>query len=334
MTVRATKEPNVSENIEDAFRAALAGGHDRAVAIPNRWLQLLAQNNQGRAALVIGISLGQKEFISEGRGFDVKTERGTANSFVRLTSTSPGLSLLFLKLAEVIAARSDAALSKAAAKSALVETIDEFRLFGTSPRRRLSESEVRGLFAELMLLRDLLHAGLAPRHAIGAWRGPFALEGRGIHDFVFGHGQSIEVKSTRPASPKVVASSESQLVPTNRSLYLTALPLERGDQGISLRALASELGQTFGGDSLQAHSDWIDALDSLGVDFDDEWYEQFTFHHAEWAAYEVRDGFPAISADQIPIGILDVRYSIDLARIGEFSVPFTDVVDAIVSSYE
>jgi hypothetical protein len=100
---------------------------------------------------------------------------------------------------------------------------------------RLSKEQQRGLFAELIVLRNLLeHEGPM---ALSMWKGP---EG-GLHDFVLESG-SIEVKAHGKLSRLISVSRLNQLEPLNDSiLQLCCVGLSRSEFGMSLGDLVEEV---------------------------------------------------------------------------------------------
>lgn len=311
---------------EAAFRLALAGPNDKAVAIPHPWFRVFAQNHAGYAALVIRVALPPEVTIADGRGFAIKTERGGSDDYVRLTATATGVPLVFLKLVETILERTASAATAPSAKKALVDAVDEFRRFGANPGNRLSEGQVRGVFAELVLVRAIAERGVALADVLASWRGPFALTGLGNHDFVFPDGSAIEVKSIHQGVRQIVVASAAQLVPSSTPLDLLVLPLESASNGLPFRQYAADVTSLAVAAGPSVEQAWRDALLSLGLDLEDEWYDQYRFVVGAWERYQVTQGFPYIDVSTIPPGIVSVSYSLELARLAPFVAPFAQLI--------
>lgn len=319
----------MSDVAEVAFTQAISGPNNKAVLIDHRWFRIFAQNHDGHAALVIRVSLAPDQAVADGRGFTVRTERGGDDNYVRITSTSPGISLVFLKLVETIIERTASERSVASATQTLLSAVDEFIAFGSRLGGRLSDSEVRGTFAELVFFRALVDHGLDANLVLTSWRGPFSLAGLGNHDFVFPNGVGVEVKSVRQGATAVSVSSATQLVPSAKPLALAVLPVEETTVGVSFREYARNLGEFIAKAGHQCERGWQEALQALGLDLDDEWYEKFLFLPGTWECYDVREGFPYLESSRIAQGIVRVRYSLKLLRLLPFEMYFDDVVERI-----
>lgn len=317
-------------DVEIALRGALAGPVNKAVSLECRWFKSFAQNHDGHAALVLRVSLSPNDTIPDGRGFRISTARGGHDDYVRVTSISPGTMPVFIKLVELILDRVNQAASAAQARQAIADAVQEFRSFSGRVAGRLTDNEVRGLFAECVLLNAMLDTGIDGEVTIGAWRGPYALAGIGNHDFVFASGRSIEVKAIRQGSMQVAVSSAGQLVPSSSALDLVVLPLEPSPAGLRFRDYVHKLGERIKARGPVAADAWEDALAALRLDLSDEWYDQHVLLPGEWLRYSVRDDFPHVDVAHIPLGLVNLRYSLDLPSIHRFVEPMADLMKVLV----
>lgn len=312
-------------SLEDHFRAVLSS-HDRRMRVIRTSPFLLAAVNEGgHAALYVRTSLPTSYALTDGRGFKVKTIRSGAD-YVQITADAPGLPPLFLKLVEYIVDRIPEGVSHDEGAATLVSSIDEFRRFVGRRGGRLSEAEVRGTFAELMYLRHLLESGVDPLLAVSSWRGPWSRIGLGLHDFTFADGTGIEIKSARNPPKTIAISSADQLVPSGDPLELLVLPLELASgtcaQAIPFRSFALTLGNQLRAAESQAGDVWDDSLDALGLDLSDEWYDRYYFSPGSWRRFQVVEGFPYLQSRNIPVGIVNIQYSIELQHLTGYEIPF------------
>jgi len=313
-----------------AFARVLAGPHFQVIRLHHRWLTALAQNMQGRAALLVRVSLSPDQLVGDGRGFIVETERNGTDDYVRISSSELGMPPIFLKLVEYVLERTGDAISEELAVSALIESIEEFRRFSARRSGRLTEEEIRGLLAELIMLRVLVDSGSNIDSVMFSWKGPFAQDGVGIHDFTFADGRGIEVKSTHQPPVEVRVSSPAQLIASEAQLDLVVLPLEdvpvTSDRGIAFRAFMSEIEALVESASIPARQRWGRALEALGLDLADEYYDQWRFEPGTWIRFAVREGFPRIAPSDVARGIVKITYSLDLQSLHPFSEPFSELV--------
>jgi len=305
---------------------AMSGANHRVVQITHPWLKVLAQNYDGHAALLLQASLPADMVVGDGRGFTVKITRSGTDEFVRITSKESFLPPIFLSFVEYVLARSAEATTGEDSLAEFVAAIDQFRRFGARVSGRLSEEQVRGLFAELQLLHFLdRECGVYAGDILQAWGGPFG----GLHDLEFANGYSIEVKSSHQPPREVRITSPDQLAPVEAGLDLLVLPMDAvsatDPAGIAFldvvqqtRALAERGGPL----SIER---WELALAALDLDLEDDYYRQWHFLPGEWLRFTVSDGFPAIRPEAVPLGVVKVSFSLRLSALDAFSASLTDL---------
>jgi hypothetical protein len=183
--------------------------------------------------------------------------------------------------------------------------------------RGLSLPAQRGLFGELWFIASHLVPATGVGHALQAWIG----QRQAHQDFHFAEA-AIEVKtSIAKQLIEIRIANERQLDDRGLpALYLAILlltELETGgeslpDQVRGLRELAAATGglAVFEGKLLEAgYLDEQAHLYSRG-------YVLRSFH-----AFKVTEGFPRLLEEDLPTGVGDVSYSIDLAVAKPFEVP-------------
>lgn len=315
-----------SATTKSLFEQVLAAESGRMVILSQTPVMSAAVNDNGRAALFVRATLTPSQVVSDGQGFSVKTTRSGENDYVQITAVDRGIPPLFLKLTEYILERLSSATSTDEGVAVLVRSIDEYRRFVGQPRGRLPENVVRGTFAELLFLRTVIDAGLGAEEAVAAWRGPWARAGLGVHDFTFPDGRGVEVKSTHQPPGAVRVSSPAQLVPTSEPLDLLVLPVEDAPDGaadgVAFRDFVRDTGEIMTSASPLAAELWGTALDALHLELSDDWYDRYRFVPGEWRRFRVVDGFPHLDISSLPAGLIDVRYSLELARLEPFVAPY------------
>jgi Putative PD-(D/E)XK family member, (DUF4420) len=180
--------------------------------------------------------------------------------------------------------------------------------------RPLDEREVRGLIGELLFLRDYLVSTVGTA-AVECWQGPMGLP----QDFVF-NGRLVEVKTFAAGSdPSVRITSAEQLTSGEVPLFLHLVCLVPQDDGLTLPDLVNELRRLIA-PSHAATETFEDRLLTMGyVDLPE--YRAMSYAVTSTGDYEVRDGFPRLTTEQVPAGVKDVAYSICLADMQSFTVP-------------
>lgn len=182
----------------------------------------------------------------------------------------------------------------------------------------LSEEAQSGLFAELLLLRDLLLPSVGPSLAVDAWKGP----GGSPQDFVL-NPCAVEVKCSRAkAGGRIAISNEQQLDERPfPHLVLVHVGVTVGgganpslvDLVADLRSLLSATGRPLGvfNDTLLT-AGWLDAHAAR--------YCETRYFVREVRSFEVRDGFPRIRPGDVPPGVVDITYKLDPAALTPFEV--------------
>lgn len=177
----------------------------------------------------------------------------------------------------------------------------------------LTVEEQRGLVGELAYLRTLA-SQIGPDMAIEGWTGP----GGAARDFEF-IKTCIEVKTKRiAAKPYVSISSAEQLADIKDCrLFLNVQNVASAvsPDGLTLHdhvAMTAKLFQN----STNAFDKWEESLYSTGYDPQND-YEERRWHLFTDETYEVKEGFPRITAPLLP-GVEMVRYSIALDACSEF----------------
>jgi len=195
-------------------------------------------------------------------------------------------------------------------------------LFARDSDGLLDEAALRGLLAELLFLRDyaLRAFGLAP--AVHAWRGPLGND----HDFEFAR-VAVEVKSVTESRVVTISSAE-QLDEGPKPLRLSVFQLERSisdaEPAFSATELVAALRTALLGDS-RATSTFDEKLALAGFrnhqTYATRWYTLSGVSH-----FEIGPGFPRIRRQDVPSGIVDVRYGIDLRQCEVFALAALDLV--------
>lgn len=321
-------------NLEELYRVALSGANFRIVQIPHPSLRAYAQNIDGHSALLVAGKLSEGRQIKDARGFTVKIDRESNNPTITIVSDKPGSSSLFLAFVDFILEHVAPIPAGPGALDEFARAVQEFHNFTARRAGRLSLDEVRGLVAELWLLRHLCKSGVPSPTAVASWRGPYATRGIGTLDFVFSNGICVEVKSARQPAISIYVSSPEQLVSRDTPVYLSVLPIEEvpiaSPQGITLRELVRELEQIFALESPGDIDVFRRGLAMLSLDLEDDYYEQWKFQPGTFQCFEVRTNFPGIKLEAIDPGVVKINYSLLLSALAEFEVELDSVVSEIV----
>jgi hypothetical protein len=198
---------------------------------------------------------------------------------------------------------------------AAVEHLHRWRAFFSGKQvRLLSHEELRGLFAELHVLRWIYGAYRGKADAVEGWCGP----DQAHHDFVFDE-LALEVKSLIARDRNTVRiSSEDQLEKDVGTLFLFTVFLSAagGGPSQSVNALVALMEEELASSS--ALGEFRLKLARAGyVRLDD--YDQPGFAVIDMKAYRVADDMPRIVRSELPAGVSRVQYQIALESLAPYA---------------
>ena len=158
-----------------------------------------------------------------------------------------------------------------------------------------------------------------------SWTGPDFND----KDFRFG-SFGIEVKLTSSKVPKVKISSERQLDSENLTkLYLLIYIVEEvKDKGLSLNSIIEQIRNKINNNqnALKKFNERLLLVGYFDEDFDN-YSNQYAFRKRNF--YEVNNNFPRLVASDLPTGLFDTKYNIELSAIEQFLVNNESILELI-----
>lgn len=221
---------------------------------------------------------------------------------------------LFEGLCRTLASSLEHATDSVSSLAVSLAHVRRWKTFLAGSSRHLSAEDVRGLFAEITFLLELIDQKTLSSAAVEAWLGPE----RSHQDYIFGN-TAVEIKSLSGTERSTVRiSSEDQLESLNDALFLRLYRLSSLTDAAGARSLNEIVTLA------HARLDEADAIEAFDrklvahgyVPLPD--YNQPRFVVSEVRSYRVGDGFPRLMRSQLPTGIASVAYDIRLETI----VPF------------
>lgn len=187
------------------------------------------------------------------------------------------------------------------------------------PQVLTAEEEI-GLVGELVVLRDLMSAGMPEVDAIEAWVGP----DDGLHDFVIGTG-GLETKATVAPSGFIARIGNLDQLDDSlyKPLYIGAVRLSQSDKGKSLPEIVDELLEVLTESGLEVHA----AAKLVSVGYLEVMREHYKrkFLCTELSYRLVEEGSPRLTRSIVPLQILDARYSLDLDALPVVASSFAEI---------
>ncbi len=272
---------------------------------------LLGRSTAGRSLLIPFGRDEHKAFRDDRRSAAVQLIRrplevdGADRWFAELVCMRGELDGVFAAfVADVIARISESPAKRPVRVAA--EALAHWRSLFRGARRRLGPQQLRGLFAELVLLRRLAETSDS---AVEVWTGPL----RKPHDFRLG-GWAVEVKAGGVGETRVRIHGVGQLdPPPEGNLALAHFQLAEAEDGETLPEIVAAARELLGPTPLMLR------LELAGYQtLDDEHYASTRLRVEQETWYAVDDRFPRIIESsfldsEIPAGVEAVDYDVDLA---------------------
>jgi len=285
--------------------------------IPFYW----GKDTTGQCLLIIELegdhTYQYRRDVTHLNGISVDLRKGENESQQRLILTLERHidSDLFLGLCETLISSLASVTDSAVALSVTFQHLKRWKAFLAGKKARLlTNEEIRGLFAELHVLRQLYLRRLTQDEAIDAWCGA-----DGAHqDFIFGN-IAIEVKSLSGRERNSVRiSSEDQLEALVDSLFLMTVRLIETPDSETARSLNDMVAlieqELVTAEAIEKFSGKIAACGYAELaDYD---RPRFTVGSTD--GYTVTDEFPRIIRSRLLQGLFHVTYEIQLEAIAPF----------------
>lgn len=191
-----------------------------------------------------------------------------------------------------------------------------FRAHGFSG---LSPQAQKGLYGELFFLREMLAPISSASLALRAWVGPSGAN----QDFEYaGHAFEVKTTSANPLVELRIANIRQLDDSCVDSLHLVVIEVEcHQNADHTLPQAVEETKRLVLENAPQAAFELADKLIEYGyVDQHADHYTGTGYSVRAVHAFEVAEGFPRLTEDDVPAGVGDVRYSVALSAIGDFEL--------------
>lgn len=190
------------------------------------------------------------------------------------------------------------------------------KLFDKITFTGLTIQSQKGLIGELLFFNHLLDNNYNVSTILNAWTGPENED----KDYLFG-SNGIEIKLTESKYPKIKITNEGQLDTQNLSLlYLVLYTVQDvKDKGFTLNSLIENTREKIKSniDNLKFFNE---RLQLIGYYEDDKEFYTKMYSIKQIFHYRVTHDFPKIVKSQLPIGLFNTSYSIELSAVEQFLV--------------
>lgn len=241
-------------------------------------------------------------------------DRSSQDKYVAvfLTTGNEEMVLAFGSLADALAE----AVSEAPVEKRVATFISRIRMWNhlLSAGGSFGVDQARGLYAELVALRDLVLPAMDEEQAIASWEGPSG----GNHDYCCG-SVDIEIKSIPAGGRKrITISSKDQLEPGGATLYLLAIEVIENKTAKGGETIADVVGAICGQIADPAvRVSFQEKVGATGCEAS-TLFSSMRMTAKRKTAYLIDDSFPRISASSVPSEIDEMKYRIDLSKCSRF----------------
>lgn len=222
----------------------------------------------------------------------------------------------FMSLCWDLAERSKDASSEADGLSLFAVALGEWKKLMTfHDSDTLSQSQVRGLIAELWFGFVSGHIHAPVEQIQEAWQGPLGSD----QDYKF-VDRVYEVKSVHTDSTKVRISSAEQLDAPYMNLVLVTLtetPVKVAGSW-SLVDLIRHVEDLHAGDLSSLERLTFKLEQKLRIDKSNPYYAEHHYLPVDYRGFTVSPDFPAVRASGIPTDVVDVSYSLKIPALNNF----------------
>ncbi|KAI94730.1 hypothetical protein T281_09370 [Rhodomicrobium udaipurense JA643] len=316
--------PSNIDGLHAAWRAlAGAGGGEGwntiRLSISSSCTVLAGRRSPGDAeAILVGfrhVKAIPESQLPQGHGFEVIRLRddpiGGNRTWLALARRAGGSPELFAMMAEDLVRLIDGceAVEDAAILQRFLARIRTWQDFMDRHREGiLSEEAELGLFGELIVLSEMIDAGVPVKDALDAWLGPL----EGLQDFVLGSG-GMEVKATLSGAgfPATVSSLEQLDDTLRQPLFLAAVRLSLHPSGKTLPVLADDIKQRLRETPAMLETFDVRLMQAGLLPTCTGRYSR-SFLKLSLVVLPVTDTFPHLTRSKVHPAIRRARYEIDL----------------------
>src|SRR5690606_13696173 len=200
------------------------------------------------------------------------------------------------------------------------------KLFDKINFNGLTLEQQKGLIGELLFLNYLLNNEKTSTNAVNAWTG--VEQEFQAKDFTSG-SVGIEIKFTSSKQPRIKVSNERQLdAESLNELFLVLYSTEAvKDNGISLNSIVEQTRKNISTE--EERNLFNGKLQIYGYFDEDREHYGKMYSLKKTFAFNVTSEFPKIVKSDLPLGIYDTSYTIEISAVENFIVESETILEKI-----
>lgn len=264
------------------------------------------------------------------KGVEIKPAKlpvyNTETSFVCLSQLPDSADYIFEIVVEDLRSQLESAKNSKDSQAVIISVLTKWKEFFAADKALLMpEQRQQGLFGELLFLTECLDYYGA--EAVSHWAG----SEDETHDFYFG-SHAVEVKTTSGRAPYFAGiSSEYQLdssdIPGELFLRFYAFRTSRSS-GEKLQERIALIRSRLNSE-VSALQKFNEKLKKYG--YFDEAADNYTigYYLREFYCFAVRDDFPKITKEAVPLGVADLTYRINITLCMPYAQDINSVFEVL-----
>lgn len=207
------------------------------------------------------------------------------------------------------------------------------KFFQRGTQLGLSREDYVGLYGELSFIETGLSKGVVSLHVVNAWQAPLGTN----QDFLFGQ-VAAEIKTTTGNEiEKIRITNARQLDSTGlQYLFLARYAFDfRKGSGRTLAQLVASLKASLEGilpEALPAFNDQL--LEAGFVEGIPNEFDEWGFTLRRFDVFNVVEGFPRLIESDLPSGVSDISYTLNLSAAQSFHISEPVFWARIISSHD
>ena len=298
--------------IEDRFKDFINPNYFSRVS-PDHPLELhIGLDEKGRKAIELREKFKPRKVISSG-SIEVNQYSKQEYNTIRFSLCNDEVGGLFYKFCDDLIEQTKNINEEGTGYPSIVNRYYQWKkLFVSSNKNLLSESEIMGLIGEILFMRDCLGQEIGIENALYGWSGQELTH----KDFSY-EDSWYEVKAINSGKSAVRISSLEQL-DSDIDGELVVYSLEKMSEafdGITLNKLVIETAKRF---SVQDDIDkFLNKVAAQGYEYNN-YYDGYVYSIAGFYRYYVKGDFPKLTKRMVPNEIIKASYEIDLSLISNY----------------
>ena len=269
-------------------------------------------DEKGRKSIELRDSFKPRKVISSG-AIEVNQYTKPEYNTIRFSLNNNEVSGLFYKFCDDLIEQTNDIKDRETGYQSIVNRYYQWKkLFASSSKNILSESEIMGLIGEILFLSKKLASEIGIENALYSWTGQELTH----KDFSY-NDTWYEVKTVNTGKNSVKISSLDQLdgdVDGELAVY-SLEKMSETYEGITLNQLIVDTIKLF---NIQDDKDkFINKVATHGYEYNN-YYDGFVYMISGFYRYNVTSEFPKLTKKMVPNEIVKASYEIDLSQLSGF----------------